>query len=137
MQVSTLTKKLPLSLLPCEVYGLLAQNGQKAHTVLLETAEPGTQKSKRSISMVSAAAIIEGINGTVTISSLNDNGACFIKELTNDSQNISSFYKDVTDDRVTFSIKQTNDELISESQRLVQTTIADILFYIEIGRAHV
>lgn len=130
MQVSTLTKKLPLSLLPCEVYGLLAQNGQKAHTVLLETAEPGTQKSKRSISMVSAAAIIEGINGTVTISSLNGNGACFIKELTNDSQNISGFDKDVTDDRVTFSIKQTHDELISESQRLVETTVADILFYI-------
>lgn len=130
MQVSTLTKKLPLSLLPCEVYGLLTQNGQKAHSVLLETAEPGTQKSKRSISMVSAGAIIEGVNGTVTISSLNDNGASFIKELSNDSHNITGFTKDAADNCVTYAIKQTSDELISESQRLVQPTIADVLFYI-------
>lgn len=130
MQVSTLTKKLPLSLLPCDVFGLLTENGQKANTVLLETAEPGTQKSKRSISMVSAAAVIEGTNGVVSINSFNDNGKSFIRELASDNQYINGFSKEVSANTVTYSINYAGKQLFSENQRLIEPTIADILYFI-------
>lgn len=128
MQVNTLTKKLPLSLLPCEVFGLLTENGHLAHTALLETAEPGTQKSKRSISMVSAAAIIEGLDGTVTIKSLNDNGKSFIAELAKADEALTGFTQQVSNETVTYTLNKTNDSSdLNESQRLSQPTISDVL----------
>lgn len=131
MQVNTLTKKLPLSLLPCEVFGLLTENGHLAHTALLETAEPGTQKSKRSISMASAAAIIEGLDGTVTIKSLNDNGKSFIAELAKADEALAGFYQQVSSEIVTYTLDKTNDSSeLNESQRLSQPTISDVLTFI-------
>lgn len=128
MQVNTLTKKLPLSLLPCEVFGLLTSNGHSPHTALLETAEPGTQKSKRSISMVSAAAVIEGLDGTVTIKSLNDNGKSFIKALACSGKASASFSQNVSSEAIIYTLDKGNyDNALNESQRLIQPTISDML----------
>ncbi|ACV27059.1 anthranilate synthase component 1 [Kangiella koreensis] len=128
MQVNTLTKKLPLSLLPCEVFGLLTTNGRTSHTALLETAEPGTQKSKRSISMVSAAAVIEGLDGTVTIKSLNDNGKSFIRALAKSDGVPAGFTQDASSEVITYTLNEGNyGNGFYESQRLTQPTIADVL----------
>lgn len=128
MQVNTLTKKLPLSLLPCEVFGLLTENGQLAHTALLETAEPGTQKSKRSISMVSAAAIIEGLDGSVTIKCLNDNGKSFIAELAKSDAALAGFSQQVSKEAITYTLEKTHGgSELNENQRLTQPTITDVL----------
>lgn len=128
MQVNTLTKKLPLSLLPCEVFGLLTSNGQTSHTALLETAEPGTQKSKRSISMASAAAVVEGLDGTVTIKSLNDNGKSFIDALAKLDQALTGFTQRVSNESITYTLdKASDDKALNEDQRLTQPTISDVL----------
>ncbi|MCW8856896.1 MAG: anthranilate synthase component 1 [Kangiella sp.] len=128
MQVNTLTKKLPLSLLPCEVFGLLSSNGHSPNTALLETAEPGTQKSKRSISMVSAAAVIEGLDGTVTINSLNDNGKSFIGALAKLDQALTGFTQRVSNESITYTLdKASDDKVLNENQRLTQPTISDVL----------
>lgn len=131
MRVSTLTKKLPLSLLPCEVFGLLCDEGKTPHTGLLETAEPGTHQSKRSITMVSAAAVVEGIDGVVTIKSLNDNGKLFIKELAQLDVELEGFTRQDSEHSISYRLDKANQQaVLNESQRLVEPAICDVLTYI-------
>jgi len=67
MRVKTLTRKLPLSLNPFQVYGVLADKGQVKHTALLETAEAGTHEHQHSVVMVSAALQIKALDNVVTL----------------------------------------------------------------------
>ncbi|WP_223669199.1 anthranilate synthase component 1 [Kangiella shandongensis] len=74
MQVNTISRKLPLSLNPYQVYAALTDKGRVEHTALLETAEAGTHEHRRSVTMLSAALQIRALDQKVTLKALNHNG---------------------------------------------------------------
>ncbi|WP_251360048.1 anthranilate synthase component 1 [Kangiella sp. TOML190] len=80
MQVTTLSKKLPLSLSPYQAFYRLT-GGNSTHTALLETAEAGTHHNPKSLLMISAAARVSARNSEITIEALNDNGESLLADL--------------------------------------------------------
>lgn len=124
MQVKTLTKKLPLSLSPLDAYQRLCERGNKAHTVLLETAEAGSQTDHKSIIAISSALEIKAMNKTVTIKALNDNGRAFIEAF--DVSGLSDFEIENRDQTITLKLKP-KKLLIDEDQRLSQASSISVL----------
>lgn len=84
MQVNTLSRKLSLSLNPFQIYGVLAEKGNLAHTALLETAEAGTHNHQRSVVMLSAALQIKALDNVISITALNINGQELLKMIKSD-----------------------------------------------------
>lgn len=129
MQVKTLTRKLPLSLNPFQVYGVLADKGQLKHTALLETAEAGTHEHQRSVVMVSAALQIKALDNVVTLTALNPNGQELLKSI-----------KSLEFLSQNFAINDKGQELnlvlgkrqsaSNEAQRLSETTTVTVLQYL-------
>lgn len=80
MDVSTLTKRLTLSISPINAYKCLSNNGEKAATALLETAEAGTHQNPKSMLLISSAVEIRCRNKEVICKALNSNGSEFLAE---------------------------------------------------------
>lgn len=129
MQVKTLSRKLPLSLTPFQIYGLLADKGTVSHTALLETAEAGTHNHQRSVIMVSAALQIRALGNTVRLHSLNQNGQEILNVIKN-SKELQEEY-DVADKGQSVELtlmQQSSAE--DEHTRLFEQTSVSILQYL-------
>lgn len=129
MQVKTLSRKLPLSLNPFQIYGVLADKGQVSHTALLETAEAGTHEHQRSVMMVSAALQIKATGNKVTLSALNLNGQELLKSI--ESSDYLRKYFEMDSSEHSIELERREVEFVSdESQRLSQPTTVSILQYL-------
>ncbi|RDX37457.1 anthranilate synthase component 1 [Kangiella sp. HD9-110m-PIT-SAG07] len=129
MHVKTLARKLPLSLSPFQVYGVLAEKGQLKHTALLETAEAGTHEHQRSVVMVSAALQVKALNNCVTLTALNLNGEELLKAIT-DSETINEQFM-VRRESTNVELSLAKSEAVNdESQRLSQATTVSVLQYL-------
>ena len=129
MQVSTLNRKLPLSLSPFQVYGVLADKGKLEHTALLETAEAGTHNHQHSIIMVSAALQIKALDNIVSIQALNVNGQELLKAIKETKDITQNF--DTIDKGQLLELRLIKQATLSdERDRLVEQTSVSILQYL-------
>ncbi|GAA4365052.1 anthranilate synthase component 1 [Kangiella marina] len=129
MQVNTLTRKLPLSLSPFQVYGVLADKGQIKHTALLETAEAGTHQHQKSVIMVSAALQIKALDNKVTLTALNPNGQELLKTI-NELESLNHSFEVIKGSHVTELTLTKAQSLNDETLRLSQTTTVSVLQYL-------
>lgn len=129
MQVKTLSRKLPLSLNPFQIFGVLADKGSISHTALLETAEAGTHEHQRSVMMVSAALQIKASGNKVLLTALNINGQEILKSVQESDYLQQRF--EITVNKQTIDLVLRQAEFVSdESQRLFQTTTVSVLQYL-------
>lgn len=73
--VRTLTRRLDSLPAPHRLYAALTGGGRKAHTLLLESAEPTSRRSQKSVLVLSSALSLVCREGQVRIQALNCNGA--------------------------------------------------------------
>jgi len=66
---------------PLPLYREHCEEGRRAHTLLLESADPGTGSPRRSMVMLSAALSITAERGCVTVAALNPNGQAVLPAL--------------------------------------------------------
>ena len=59
---------------PLPLYRMYGDDGRRAHTLLLESADPGSGRPQRSMVMLSAALSITAQGGQVKVTALNPNG---------------------------------------------------------------
>lgn len=129
MQVKTLTRKLPLSLNPFQVYGVLADKGQVKHTALLETAEAGTHEHQRSVVMVSAALQIKALDNVVTLTALNPNGQELLKSIKSLEFLSQNFALNDKGQELELILDK-NQSASNEAQRLSEATTVTVLQYL-------
>ncbi len=72
--VRSLTRRLESIPAPLNLFAVLTNNGQNPNTVLLESAEPSSRKTQRSLLVTSAALRVTCRGGLVEIVALNSNG---------------------------------------------------------------
>ncbi len=129
MRVKTLTRKLPLSLNPFQVYGVLADKGQVKHTALLETAEAGTHEHQRSVVMVSAALQIKALDHVVTLTALNPNGQELLKSIKSLEFLEQSFVVNDKGQELDLVLEK-SPSVSNEAERLSETTTVTVLQYL-------
>jgi anthranilate synthase component 1 len=66
---------------PLPLYRAHCDAGRRAHTLLLESADPGSGRPQRSMVMLSAALSITGERDCVTVAALNPNGQALLPVL--------------------------------------------------------
>ena len=66
---------------PLPLYRLHCDEGRRSHTLLLESADPGSATPRRSMVMLSAALSITAERDCVTVSALNPNGQALVPVL--------------------------------------------------------
>jgi len=66
---------------PLPLYREHCDQGRRAHTLLLESADPGSGRPQRSMVMLSAALSITAEGGWVTVTALNPNGEALLPAL--------------------------------------------------------
>lgn len=129
MQVKTLSRKLPLSLTPFQIYGVLADKGSLSHTALLETAEAGTHNHQRSVVMLSAALKVRALSNTVTLSALNENGQEILKVI-KDSKKVQEQYE-ISEQSQSVELKLAHHQSNEDEQvRLFEQTSVSVLQYL-------
>ncbi len=80
-----LQQKKRLQATPLEIFSMLTVSGTKADTLLLESGEPGSLKSEKSLLITDAAIRIELINLQLCITALSSNGEAFLSQFQSDS----------------------------------------------------
>jgi anthranilate synthase component 1 len=66
---------------PLAAFSALTRNGKTPHTILMESAEPSSRKTQRSMLVVSSALRIVCRDGAVEIAALNGEGAALLPRL--------------------------------------------------------
>ncbi len=92
---------------PTVLFRKLTDNGNKPHTALLESAEPSSRNTQRSILAVSAALSIVCKTSQITITALNDNGRSLLPFL---KETFSEFYAQQSGDSLTLSAPLPSNE---------------------------
>ena len=76
-----LVRRIEGVLSPSQLYRMHCDGGRRPHTLLLESADPGSGRTQRSMVMLSAALSITGERGGVTVAALNSNGRALLPVL--------------------------------------------------------
>ena len=76
-----LVRRIESVLPPLPLYREHCDQGRRAHTLLLESADPGSGRPQRSMVMLSAALSITAEGGRVTVEALNPNGEALLPAL--------------------------------------------------------
>ncbi len=75
-----LHQKKNIQRVPLEVFAALTEHGTKPDTLMLESGEPGTLKSEKSILITQAALRIEVVDHQLEIQALSANGNAFLSQ---------------------------------------------------------
>lgn len=127
MQVKTISRKLPLSLNPYQVYAALTDKGHVEHTALLETAEAGTHEHRKSVTMLSAALQIRALGQKVTLKALNHNGHQILSSIKTSETITNRFELRDEGGDILHLICPEADEVNNEQDRLFQVTTMSAL----------
>ncbi|MBI2379365.1 MAG: anthranilate synthase component 1 [Gammaproteobacteria bacterium] len=79
--VRSLTRRLDALPAPHRLFAALTDNGRRTNTLLLESAEPTSRKTQRSILVLSAALSLTSRDGAVSVEALNANGESLLPRL--------------------------------------------------------
>ncbi|MDR1164169.1 MAG: hypothetical protein LBM17_10135, partial [Candidatus Accumulibacter sp.] len=69
---------LPILPEPLASFSALTKNGKTPHTILMESAEPSSRKTQRSMLVVSSALLVVCRGALVEITALNDEGSALL-----------------------------------------------------------
>jgi anthranilate synthase component I len=106
--VYSLVQQLPGNLpSPTVLFRKLTDNGNKPHTALLESAEPNSRNTQRSILAVSAALSVICKSTQITITALNDNGRSLLPFL---QKAFAEFYVQQSGDSLALRAPLPSDE---------------------------
>jgi anthranilate synthase component 1 len=117
-QISAMARRrlLPISN-PVATFAALTDNGQRPHTLMLESAEPSSRRTQKSMLFVSAALSVICRGAQVTLTALNHEGRALLPALTEHFQNYAD--ENNADDTLTLTMPlPKNQKGCSENERL-------------------
>ncbi len=101
----------------------LTENGQRRHTALLESAEPGSRKTQRSLLVTSAALSIACRGPEIVVEALNENGRAVLPLLI---AHLTHFEPIADNDRLTLRAPPTRRDG-TDHERLMQPSVLCVL----------
>lgn len=112
--VQTLRRRLPDAGMPLALFAAMTSGGKKPNSILLESAEPTSRQSQRSLLVVSAALEVICRGPHVRVTALNSNGQSLLPSL---SKELTRFKPQAIDHSLEMNIPTASQEW-SEERRL-------------------
>lgn len=121
--VRSLSKRLSYTPEPLALFRALTDEGRRANTTLLESAEPTSRKTQRSVLVLSSALSIVCRGQDVTLTALNSNGNGLLPFLLTQ---LAAFSPVLNDARICLRVPETAGHA-SESERLQADSTLSVL----------